>query len=71
MGLIRVRDLETGDYKWVDSSSKLVRYHYEKDFFHLTDWSDAAFKKAGSKLLHVRTDEDYIKVLQKFFKSRT
>lgn len=70
VGLLRVQDAETGQYKWVDTGSKLVRYEYEKEFFKITDFSNEVFKRAGSNLLHVRTDEDYIKVLQKFFKSR-
>lgn len=70
VGLLRVQDIETGLYKWVDTGSKLVRYEYEKEFFRITDHCNNVFKRAGSNLLHVRTDEDYIKVLQKFFKSR-
>lgn len=71
VGMLRIQDAETGKQKLIDTGSKLVRYHYEKEFFRVTDFSNAAFKKAGSNLLHVRTDEDYIKVLQQFFKSRT
>ena len=32
--------------------------------------SQKYFRKAGADLLHVRTDEDYVKVLQKFFLKR-
>lgn len=71
IGMLRVQDAETGKEKWIDSSDKRVAYEYEKEFFKITDYSNTTFKKAGSNLLHVRTDEDYIKVLQKFFKSRT
>ncbi|HZF64652.1 MAG TPA: DUF58 domain-containing protein [Chitinophagaceae bacterium] len=70
VGMIRVKDAETGQSKWVDTSSKLMRHEYEQEFFRITDYSNNTFKKAGSNLLHVRTDEDYIKVLQHFFKSR-
>ena len=70
VGLLKVKDAETGEEKWIDTASKLVRYEYEREFFRVTDYSNNIFNKAGSKLLHVRTDEDYIKVLQKFFKSR-
>ena len=70
IGMLRIQDVETGKQKWIDTNSSLVRYHYEQEFFRVTDFSNAAFKKAGSNLLHVRTDEDYIKVLQQFFKSR-
>lgn len=71
MGMLRIYDPETGKQKWIDSNSKLVRHTYEKEFFRMTGYSNEAFKKAGSHLLHVRTDEDYIKVLQKFFISRS
>jgi uncharacterized protein (DUF58 family) len=70
VGMLRIQDAETGKQKWIDTNSRLVRYHYEQEFFRVAEFSNAAFKKAGSNLLHVRTDEDYIKVLQQFFKSR-
>lgn len=70
LGLLRVEDAGTGEQKWVDSESKLVRYEYEKDFFRITDYSNEVFRKAGCDLLHVRTDEDYVKILQRFFISR-
>lgn len=69
-GMMQVRDAETDRRKWVDSSNAYVRYSYEQQFFHVTKYSTDAFKKAGSDLLHIRTDEDYVKVLQKFFISR-
>ena len=70
MGLLRVHDAETGEEKWVDSNSELVRYDYEKEFFRVTDYANYMFRKSGCSLLHLRTDEDYVKVLQKFFISR-
>ena len=70
LGLLRVEDAETGEQKWVDTNSGLVRYEYEKEFFRQTDYAREGFKKAGCDLLHVRTDEDYVKVLQRFFISR-
>lgn len=70
VGLLRVNDAETGEEKWIDTSSAYVRYEYEKEFFKQTDYSNSVFKKAGADLLHIRTDEDYVKVLQQFFISR-
>jgi len=69
-GLLQVQDAETGATKWVDSSNEFVRQQYQQEFFRVTDYSTQTFKKAGSELLHLRTDEDYVKVLQKFFISR-
>jgi hypothetical protein len=65
-----VEDAETGEQQWVDTDSELVRYEYEKEFFRLADYAKETFRKAGCDLLHVRTDEDYVKVLQRFFISR-
>ena len=69
-GLIQVQDAENNTTKWVDSSNNFVRYNYEQEFFRVTDYSTQTFKKAGCDLLHIRTDEDYVKVLQRFFLSR-
>lgn len=70
VGMLRIEDVETGKQKWVDTTSSFVRYEYEKEFFRVTDYCNETFRKAGSDLLHVRTDEDYVKVLQRFFISR-
>ena len=69
-GLLQLEDAETGKIKWVDSSSELVRYNYQQLFFNHTDTCKKYFLKAGADLLHIRTDEDYVKVLQKFFLKR-
>lgn len=70
LGLVQINDLETGEQRWIDSGSRKVRQRHEQDFFRITDTVTSAFKKAGSDLLHLRTDDDYIKVLRHFFMSR-
>jgi uncharacterized protein (DUF58 family) len=69
-GLLQVQDAETGAVKWVDSGSAFVRDSYQQEFFRITEYSTQTFKKAGSDLLHVRSGDDYVKVLQRFFLSR-
>jgi uncharacterized protein (DUF58 family) len=69
-GLIQVEDAESGENKWVDTSSDYVRYSYQQEFFRVTEYSTQVFKKAGCDLLHIRTNEDYVKILQRFFLSR-
>lgn len=69
-GLLQVQDAESNKTKWVDSSDSFVRYSYEQEFFRVTQYATQIFKKAGSELLHIRTDEDYVRVLKKFFISR-
>jgi hypothetical protein len=68
--LLRIEDAETGTQRWVDTYSAFVRHEYQKEFFRITDYCIDIFKKAGADLLHVRTDEDYVRVLQRFFISR-
>ncbi len=69
-GILQVKDAESGQTRWVDSSNRFVRYSYEQEFFRVTQYCTQTFKKAGCDLLHIRTDQDYVKVLQRFFLGR-
>jgi uncharacterized protein (DUF58 family) len=71
IGLMQVQDSETGATKWIDASDYLTRQQYEQAFFEHTEICKNIFTKAGCDLLHIRTDEDYVKVLQKFFIGRS
>lgn len=70
VGLLQMKDAETGVNKWVDTGSAVVRYNYQQHFFEQTDNCKRIFRKAGAELLHIRTDEDYVKILQQFFLRR-
>lgn len=70
IGLLQVQDAETGASKWIDTSNALVRYNYQQHFLEQTDQCKRNFRKAGAELLHIRTDEDYVKILQRFFLNR-
>jgi len=65
-GLLEVEDAETG----VDTNDYLVRNNYQQQFLSATENCKSVFLKAGCDLLHIRTDEDYVKVLKKFFIGR-
>lgn len=69
IGMIRVRDAETGRESWVDTSSRAVREYYDK-------WSIGAFTHAKQLFNRFRvdnvsigTDQDYVKGLISLFKS--
>ena len=70
-GLLQVQDAESGKTKWIDSSNALVRYNYQQHFMQQSEASKNYFRKARAELLHVRTDDDYVKILQKFFIKRS
>ena len=69
-GLMQVEDAETGSSRWIDSSNALVRYNYQQHFMQESEICKNYFRKAGAELLHVRTDDDYVKILQQFFIKR-
>jgi uncharacterized protein (DUF58 family) len=70
IGMIEAEDSETGGRYWVDTSDYLVRTSYQQYFFNQTEQCKGIFQKAGCDLLHLRTDEDYVKILQRFFVGR-
>jgi uncharacterized protein (DUF58 family) len=69
-GLVQLMDAEGGGLRWLDTSDKNVRAHYAKNFDQHRQYCIQTFRKAGASVLSVRTDEDYVKVLQGFFKGR-
>jgi len=69
-GLLQVQDAESGKSKWIDSGNAMVRYNYQQHFMNQSEACKNYFTKAGAELLHVRTDDDYVKILQKFFIKR-
>ena len=69
-GLLSVEEAETGLTKWIDSSNTMTRYNYQQHFMQQSEICKNYFRKAGAELLHVRTDDDYVKILQQFFIKR-
>ena len=67
IGMMEVEDLETGKMQWLDTSDVLVRHNYQQNFMQQSEGCKNIFKKSGADLLHLRTDEDYVKILQQFF----
>ncbi len=71
IGMIQVEDFETGQNKWIDTGNVLTRHNYQQYFLHHSEHTKTIFRKAGADLLHLRTDDDYVKVLQEFFIKRS
>lgn len=70
IGMVMLRDAETGKYVWVDSSSRKVRKMYA-DYWksHITRL-DTLFKKSNIDYVSIDTQEDYVKSLMTLFKRR-
>ena len=70
IGLAYFRDNETGEFKWVDTSSAKVRSNYEKSWHKQYDINTATFRKAKVDWIEVNTGQDYVKPLISLFKKR-
>ena len=68
-GLIQVTDAETGAQRWLDTSDKAVRTEYTKAFEKSKEYAVTVFRKSGARLMQMRTDDDYVKVLQGFLRA--
>ena len=71
VGLIKVKDNETGMGKVIDTSSKSVRKKIKKSFDQHHNRFKEIFRKTGSDTIDIRTDQNYVKSLLQFFKSRS
>jgi uncharacterized protein (DUF58 family) len=69
-GLVQFMDAETKQMNWVDTEDKNVRLNYTYAFDQHKKYCVQSFRKSGASLLNIRTDEDYVKSLQSFFKGR-
>jgi uncharacterized protein (DUF58 family) len=70
IGMLKVEDLESGKTQWLNTSDTMVRHDYQQNFMQQSAQCKSIFKKTGADLLHIRTDEDYVKILQQFFLRR-
>lgn len=70
VGLLQVRDSETGQMSLIDTSNKAVREKYKSWFDDNMLFFKNQFNKNGLDTISMAVDQDYIKVLLKFFKSR-
>ncbi len=71
VGLMRVRDAETGHVQWVDTSSKAVRRAQAEWWRTRSAMLTDTFTRAGVDHVSVRTDQDYVAALRSLFAQRT
>ena len=70
VGLMKVRDAETGHEQYIDSSSKAVRRAHHEWWKERQEKMNAAFTKSRVDSVSIRTDEDYVKALLNLFAKR-
>ena len=69
-GLIQTIDAETGTTQWIDTGNAAIRKKYSAGYQKKLQSTISLFQKAGTSLMNIRTDEDYVKSLKIYFKSR-
>ena len=68
VGLIKLRDPETGKRVWADTSLAGVREAYAKAWHDQQEALENVYTKTGMHNISLRTDEDYVKALMRLFK---
>ena len=71
VGLMRVRDAETGHLQWLDTSNRSVRNAYSKWWQMRCRLLHDTFTRCNVDSISVRTDEDYVIALKSLFAQRT
>ncbi len=70
VGIIRMKDAETGEYAWVDTTSVSLRENYANWYRTMEMSVSDTMVRAGVDFVSIATDEDYVKPLIKLFKKR-
>ncbi len=70
VGLIKVKDAETGERIWVDTSDKRLRTSYKHKWNERQLALQKTFKQSGVDSVTMSTSEDYVRALLKLFKLR-
>ena len=70
IGMLKLKDAETGNYIIVDSSSRKIRKNYSSWWNNHMTKLDSMLKKCGVDYVAISTQEDYVKSLMTLFKKR-
>jgi hypothetical protein len=70
VGLVHVKDSETGAAAWVNTSSRAVRTRYAEWFRTLSDREKHLFNQYQIDSVDIATDGDYVKGLMSLFQHK-
>ncbi|MBP5478750.1 MAG: DUF58 domain-containing protein [Bacteroidaceae bacterium] len=71
VGIIKMRDAESGNEVFVDTSSSAVRRAHHEWWVKYQKWVKNLMTKSNVDWVSIRTDEDYVKALMSMFKKRS
>jgi len=70
LGIVPMRDAETGAIRWINTHSRKVTLQYEKYYKERTAQFQELFQKNGAGTLSCSVEESYVKKLLGYFKAR-
>ena len=70
VGMIKIRDTESGDLRWIDTSNKNLRDQFQKNYHKFEKNLKQTLQNSGVDHIDIITGKDYIKPLKNFFKNR-
>ena len=70
VGLVHIKDAETGKAAWVNTSDRKMRRAYADWFKNVEQTSSRLFMKYNVDKVSIAVDDDYVKGLMTLFKSR-
>ena len=71
VGLMKVRDAETGHVQYIDTSSKALRKVHHEWWMNKQASLHETFTKSNVDAVSIRTDEDYVRSLLNLFAKRS
>lgn len=70
IGVAQFRDLESGESKWINTSSKKIREKYKTESEKKDKALRELFRRSKTDFAEIWTDEEYIKPLMNLFENR-
>lgn len=70
LGMLPVKDAESGKVVLVNTMSKKVRNAYKANYLRSVDYYKTSFSRSGAGTISTRIDESYVKKLLGYFKNK-
>jgi uncharacterized protein (DUF58 family) len=70
LGVVSMKDAETGQIRWINTHSRKIREAYSSHYAQQVTYFRETFARAGCGQLDCRVDESYVKKLLGYFKRR-
>lgn len=70
VGMVQMKAVETEETYWIDTGKKAIRSQFKRNYLKHQAQLMQLFRNCGVDTIDLRTDQDYVKPLIRFFKRR-